>query len=177
MGNLEVRPFWKYVCRRQDVDKRGCNVKPARTARSTGIIMALSAFFIAALFFVPTAQAQADPQIETPRSMNSIAVSLVVFVIVFSGALVGRVLRRTVPEDHLGSDAKDVVKLATGLIVTMCALVLGMLVSSAKSSYDARKNEVALMSSEIVDIERLLINYGPETKEARDELRVLVQTG
>jgi hypothetical protein len=150
-------------------------VKPARTARSTGIIVALAAFFIAALLLVPSARAQADPQIETPQPLNSIAVSLVVFVIVFSGAVVGRVLRRAVPEDHLGSDAKDVVKLATGLVVTMCALVLGMLVSSAKSSYDERKNEVALMSSQILNIERLLENYGPETKEPRDELRVQVQ--
>ena len=52
----------------------------------------------------------------------------------FGGALVGMALRRVLPEDHLTSDAKDVVKLAMGLIATMAALVLGMLVSTAKSS-------------------------------------------
>jgi len=51
----------------------------------------------------------------------------------------------------LEGDAKDVVRLATALIVTMTALVLGMLVSSSKASYDARKNEVAQMSSEILN--------------------------
>jgi hypothetical protein len=156
--------------------ERGGNVIPVRIARSTGVVLAILALFMA-LLFVPGARAQADPVVETPKPMNAIVVSLVVFVIVFSGALVGRAIRRTLPEEHMEPDAKDVIKLATGLVVTMCALVLGMLVSSAKTSYDTRKNEVALMSSEIVNIDRLLTNYGPETKEARDELRVVVQVG
>jgi hypothetical protein len=109
--------------------------------------------------------------------MNSIVVSLIVSVIVFSGALVGMALHRILPEDHLGSDAKDVVKLAMGLIATMAALVLGMLVSSAKSSYDMRKNEVAEMSSLIVAIDQLLASYGPETTKTRADLRDLVIAG
>lgn len=100
-----------------------------------------------------------------------------VFMIVFAGALVGMALHRALPEDHLSFDAKDVVKLAMGLIATMAALVLGMLVSTAKSSYDTRKNEVAEMSSRIVAIDQLLANYGPETKECRAELRDLVIIG
>ncbi len=100
-----------------------------------------------------------------------------VFVIVFAGALVGMALRRVLPEDHLSSDAKDVVKLAMGLIATMAALVLGMLVSTAKSSYDTRKNEVAEMSSRIVAIDQLLANYGPEAKGVRADLRDLVVVG
>jgi hypothetical protein len=109
--------------------------------------------------------------------MNSIVVSSVVFGCVFAASLVGMALHRALPEDHLGSDAKDVVKMAMGLIATMAALVLGMLVSSAKSSYDTRKNEVAEMSSRIVTLDQLLARYGPETRESRAELRKLVVTG
>jgi hypothetical protein len=109
--------------------------------------------------------------------MNSIVVSSVVFVCIFAAAVLGMVIRKSLPEDHVGSDAKDVVRLATGLIATMCALVLGMLVSSAKSSYDASKNEVAEMSTEIVSIDRLLARYGPETGEIRTEFRQLVEFG
>jgi hypothetical protein len=109
--------------------------------------------------------------------MSSIVVSSMVFMIVFGGALVGMALRRVLPEDHLSSDAKDVVKLAMGLIATMAALVLGMLVSTAKSSYDTRKNEVAEMSSRIVAIDQLLANYGPESKGVRAELREVVVVG
>jgi len=107
--------------------------------------------------------------------VNSIVVSAVVCVVVFAGALVGMALRRILPDDHLGGDAKDVVKLAMGLIATMAALVLGMLVSTAKSSYDIRKNEVAGLSSQVVTLDRLLAAYGPETGDTRATLRGLVQ--
>ena len=107
--------------------------------------------------------------------MNSIVISSVVFAIVFAAALVGMIVR--VPEQHLGADAKDVVRLATGLVATMAALVLGLLVSSAKSSYDARKNEVAEMSSDIVTIDRMLARYGPETREVRGHFRQTVEFG
>ena len=109
--------------------------------------------------------------------MNSIVVSSIVFVCVFAAALAGMAVRLALPESHLGSDAKEVVRLATALIATMAALVLGMLVSSAKSSYDARKNEVAEMSSEIVNIDHLLARYGSETGEIRVEFRQLVEAG
>jgi len=109
--------------------------------------------------------------------MNSIVVSSIVFVSIFAAAVLGMAIRRILPEDHVGSDAKEVVRLATGLIATMSALVLGMLVSSAKSSYDASKNEVAEMSSDIVAIDRLLAKYGPETGELRAEFRQLVEFG
>jgi hypothetical protein len=78
--------------------------------------------------------------------------------------------------DPLGSDAKEVVTLTTGLLTTMTGLVLGMLVFSAKSFYDARKNEVAEISTQIVVIDRLLAGYGPETAETRAQFRQLVDT-
>jgi len=109
--------------------------------------------------------------------VNSIVVSSMVCVVVFTGSLLGMALRRALPDDHLGADAKDVVKLAMGLIATMAALVLGMLVSTAKSSYDTRKAEVAEMSSRVVAIDQLLASYGPEAKESRAELRELVIVG
>lgn len=107
--------------------------------------------------------------------MNSIVVSSIVFACVFAAALIGMVVR--VPEEHLGADAKDVVRLATGLVATMAALVLGMLVSSAKSSYDARKSEVAEMSYDILAIDHMLAKYGPETGEIRTQFRELVMAG
>jgi len=109
--------------------------------------------------------------------MNSILMSLIVFVCVFSGALVGMIMRRFLPQTHLDSDSKDVVRLATALIVTMTALVLGMLVSTAKASYDARKNEVAVMASEVLSLDPLLAAYGPEAAGDRARLRDLVQQG
>ena len=85
-------------------------------------------------------------------------------------------LRKFLPEDHLTTDAKDVVRLATGLVVTMTALVLGMLVSSAKSSYDFQKAEVATMGAKVVLLDRILATYGPETAETRVQLRKFVES-
>jgi Protein of unknown function (DUF4239) len=109
--------------------------------------------------------------------MNPIVVSSTIFASIFAAALIGMAVRRALPEDHVGSDAREVVRLVTGLTATMAALVLGMLVSSAKSFYDARKYEVAQMSSEIVVVDRLLARYGPETGEIRSEFRQMVEAG
>jgi hypothetical protein len=106
--------------------------------------------------------------------MNSIAVSLVVFACIFCGALFGMFLRATLPKDHLGSDSKDIVKLGMGLVGTMAALVLGLLVASAKGSYDVQGSELTQLSANVVLLDRVLAHYGPETKEARDLLRVVV---
>lgn len=111
------------------------------------------------------------------ETMNSIVVSSIVFAAIFAAAVVGMVVRRALPIDHVGPDAKEVVRLATGLIATMAALVLGMLVSSAKSSYDACKSEVAEMSWDIVAIDRLLAKYGPEAGDIRIEYHQLVEAG
>jgi len=99
--------------------------------------------------------------------MNALLVSALVFALILMGAVAGLSLQRALPQEHLGTDAKDTVRLATGLIVTMTGLVLGMLVSSAKTYYDGQKNTVALMSSQIILLDDLLTTYGPEAKECR----------
>jgi hypothetical protein len=109
--------------------------------------------------------------------MRSMVVTSIVFGLVFAAALAGMFLRPILPHDLLGSEDKEVVRLTTGLLTTMSALVLGMLVSSAKSSHDSRKNEVADMSAKIVEIDRLLAGYGPEIGEIRAQFRQLVEVG
>src|SRR5271154_6032137 len=101
--------------------------------------------------------------------MNTILISSTVFVVVFGGALAGMGFRQVLPENQLGSEAKDVIRLATGLLVTMAALVLGMLVSTANSSYQDRKNELAEMGSNFVLVDGLLASYGPDAQALRAE--------
>ena len=106
--------------------------------------------------------------------MTPIWTSLVVFACVFGGALLGMALRGFLPQHHLSPDSKDVVKVGIGLVGTMAALVLGLMVASAKGSYDTQKSELIHMSAGIVALDRMLAHYGPETKEARERLRVAV---
>lgn len=106
--------------------------------------------------------------------MTPLVIGGVVFACVFGGALLGMYLRTRLPEHHLGSESKDLVRLGVGLIGTMSALVLGLLVASAKSSYDTQRSELIQMSSKIAVLDRVLAHYGPETKEVRDDLRRVV---
>jgi len=66
------------------------------------------------------------------------------------------------------------VKLGMGMVGTMSALVLGLLVASAKGAYEAQRAELAQMSANVAVLDRVLANYGPETKEARSLLREAV---
>ena len=94
-----------------------------------------------------------------------------------SGAvLLGMRVQAALPEDHLNPEAKDAVKVGMGLVATMAALVLGLLVASTKGAYDTKKSEVTQMAAKIVFLDRVLANYGPETAEARDLLRRLIGT-
>ena len=103
--------------------------------------------------------------------MNSFAISSIVFACVFGSAVIGLLFRRYLPEHHQNANSQDIVRLAMGLVATMAALVLGLLISSAKSSYDTRSAELTNMSAQIILLDRVLAHYGPQTKEARDVLR------
>jgi hypothetical protein len=103
--------------------------------------------------------------------MSSIVISLITFALVFGGALIGIALRSILPPNNLTADSRDVVKLGMGMVATMAALVLGLLIASAKSSFDMQNTELTEMSRKVVLLDRILAHYGPEAKEARDELR------
>ena len=106
--------------------------------------------------------------------MSSIAISVVVFVCVFGGALFGMFLGGVLPKSHLDDASKDVVKLSMGLLATLTALVLGLLIASAKSSFDAQTADVTEISAKVVLLDRVLADYGPEARETREVLRGIV---
>jgi hypothetical protein len=103
--------------------------------------------------------------------MSSLAIASIVFVCVFGSALVGLFLRTVLPHHHLSEDSTGVVKMGTGLVATLAALVLGLLIASAKGSFDKMNDEITQGSVKVVQLDRALAHYGPETKEARDLLR------
>ncbi len=103
--------------------------------------------------------------------MSAIALGCIAFACVFGAALLGMYVRAALPEHHLSEDSKDIVKLGMGLIGTMAALILGLLIASAKSSFDTRISETTQMSANIILLDRVLAQYGSETKEVREQLR------
>ncbi len=107
--------------------------------------------------------------------MSSFAISLIVFAIVFGGAMLGMLLRAQLPENHLSNESKDVVKIGMSLVATMSALVLSLIISSAKNSYDAQSVELTEASAKVILLDRMLAHYGPETKEVRQALRRTIE--
>jgi hypothetical protein len=106
--------------------------------------------------------------------MNSLEIGAIVFACTFGGAVVGMLLRVVLPDHHMASESKDIVKLSTGLIATLSALVIGLLIASAKSSFDAQRTGFQQLSANLVLLDHVLARYGPETKETREGLRRLV---
>jgi hypothetical protein len=106
--------------------------------------------------------------------VSSLGVAAIIFACVFGGALLGMLIRKIVPTDHLSQESKDVVKLGTGLIATMAALLLGLLTASAKGSFDAQTNEVKETATNIILLDRVLSQYGPDAAGLRRELRAVV---
>lgn len=107
--------------------------------------------------------------------MSALETGSAVFACVFGGALLGMILRRVLPDHHLSPESKDIVKLGTGLLATMAALVLSLLIASAKSSYDTQSSELTQLAAGIVVVDRALAHYGPETRDAREALREAIR--
>jgi hypothetical protein len=80
-------------------------------------------------------------------------------------------LRAVLPEHHLNEKTNNIINLGMGLIGTLAVLVLALLIAGAQSSFRDQRSEIAQMSANIISLDRILADYGPETKEARDLLR------
>ena len=106
--------------------------------------------------------------------MSAFGTALAVLLSVLGFALLGARLRAALPTDHVSGESKEVIRLGTGLIATLVALILGLLVATAKSSFDAKEAEVKQISARIVQVDRTLRQFGPETVGARRILRALV---
>jgi hypothetical protein len=103
--------------------------------------------------------------------MSATAISLIVVGCVLTGALLGALLRPVLPRHHLSDESKDIIKIGTGLIATLVALVLGLLVASAKSSFDTKSEEIRHGAAKIILLDRELRRFGPAAGQARLVLR------
>jgi hypothetical protein len=105
--------------------------------------------------------------------MNPIGFGLITFACLFGAALLGMRLRVALPEHHMSDDSRHLLQTGLGIIGTMAGLVLGLLVASATSSYNAQRSELDDASSKVVLLDRVLAHYGPGAGAPR---RVLHQT-
>jgi hypothetical protein len=103
--------------------------------------------------------------------VSPLLMSVIAFACVLGGMVLGMFLRNRLPGHHLSGDTKDVVKLGTGLIGTIAALVLGLLIASANSTFQTQSGQVQQLTADVVLLDRTLAQYGPETDSVRNLLR------
>ena len=103
--------------------------------------------------------------------MSEWAVALLVFTAQLAGWACGRFVRRRLPAEHLSSVTRDSVVLLAGMVATLSALVLGLMISSAKTSFDSDRASVVEIAADVLVIDRALAQYGDQAKPARDALR------
>ncbi len=95
-----------------------------------------------------------------------ILIASIVFACAFGGAVAGMSLRASLPESYLAPESKDVIRVTIGLIATLAALVLGLLVASAKTAFDAQDSGFQQLAANVVVLDRTLARYGPAAAEA-----------
>jgi hypothetical protein len=97
--------------------------------------------------------------------------SLTIWALLVAGALFGVVLRRWLPDHHLDTHAKDIVRLGCALIATIAGLVLGLRINSANTAFNTQRAELRHLTANVLLVDQLLVQYGPEAREARQLLR------
>jgi hypothetical protein len=106
--------------------------------------------------------------------MNALALSCLIFVLTLGGILLAALLRRALPEHHLSEKSEKVVQLGVGVIATIAALVLGLLIAAAKSSFDTQSTQITQITADIILLDKLLAQYGPEARPIREQMRSLI---
>ena len=108
--------------------------------------------------------------------MNSYLIASVSFLCIFGGALGGLFIQSFLPPHHLSKESQESVKLGAGLIATMAALILGLLVSSSKGTYDRVNTLINEAAANTISLDQTLKNYGPEAESLRRNLLERVTT-
>src|ERR1700746_697294 len=102
--------------------------------------------------------------------MTNIIIGFISFVAVFGGVLVGRFAARHLPSRHLSAETQSAVTVSVAVIGALSALVLGLMISAANSSFSARSDEIRQLSLQLIRVDRNLRRYGPEADDVRAKL-------
>jgi hypothetical protein len=105
------------------------------------------------------------------HEVNALVIAIAVLVCVLAGAVFGFYFNAELPQRNLSTDSKDSVKQTVSVLSTLTALVLGLLIGAAKSSYDGKSEALTEMAVNIMLLDRVMAQYGPDTAASRKLLR------
>ena len=102
---------------------------------------------------------------------NPLIDGIIVFLMLLAGAYAGWTVRQRLPEHQLTDDTKSLVSVSMAVVATVSALVLGLLISNANTSFRALGGDMDTLSAQILRLDNILRRYGPDTYPARETLR------
>src|SRR5207249_1531723 len=105
-----------------------------------------------------------------PMTLSPLIIGLIIFAVLAGGAFVGWGTRQRLPAHHLNDETKSLLSVSMAVVGTITALVLGLLIAKANTSFIDRNGEVTMLSSDILRLDRMLRLYGPEANPARGKL-------
>src|SRR6476646_5416755 len=108
---------------------------------------------------------------EMSNMLSPLVIGLLVFAVILTGSFAGRSVRRLLPKEDLTDETKSLVSVSMAVVTTISALVLGLLISNANSSFIALGGQVTSLSAQVIRLDQILRRYGPETEPARKILR------
>lgn len=103
--------------------------------------------------------------------MTATFLSAIVAAVIFSGALIGFALPRVLPEQHLSKETLDAIRLGTGMLSVLASLVLGLLVATVKTSFDATDSAVRSYAADLIVLDETLRDYGNGALPIRRSVR------
>jgi hypothetical protein len=99
---------------------------------------------------------------------------LISFIAIMAGIATGTYLRRHVDLDKLGPATKEVIRLGASYLATLSAVLISLMIASAKASYDNQDAHFRTLAAYLVETDQLLAQYGPETTQIRILMRQAV---
>lgn len=103
-----------------------------------------------------------------------VTVFFIVLAVILGATVLGLYLATILPKHHVSEGSKEIIHAFMGVNALLAAVVLGLLVFSAKTSFDTKDLEWKHATAKILLLDRLMAQYGPETNEARKHLRAAV---
>ncbi|MBN8988542.1 MAG: DUF4239 domain-containing protein [Rhizobiales bacterium] len=106
--------------------------------------------------------------------MSSTTAFLASFISILIGAAIGMVLKRSWLADRLEGGSREAIRLGAGFLSTLAALVIGLMIASAKNTYDAQNTNIRQLGTNAALLDQMLTKYGPDAKAARALLREII---
>jgi hypothetical protein len=106
--------------------------------------------------------------------VTAATIALTAGLLTFGGGIAGLLYDKLLPEHQVSDETRALINRVTGLVATMAALVLGLLIASANTFYNSQKSNLEILSGRVVELDSMLREYGPDAQPIRELLKATV---